>query len=564
MTNKEKIYDLESVKLPYLRGAGLRLFVKTLEIPLIGRLLINNLMTTAGIADFRKKPFSDPPTYKPIHHVDNPAREFTQVCFEPAKAEANPAESFHFATSRDYQKAYLEGETSPEQVAEGVINAISDSNQRETPLRAFIASDPDDIRRQAAESSRRYREGNPLSPLDGVPVAIKDEMDQTPYPTTGGTAFLGQTPADEDATVVSRLRANGALLIGKANMHEIGINVTGLNPHHGLTRNPYSLEHYSGGSSSGPGSAVAAGLCPVAIGADGGGSIRIPAAFCGVVGLKSTFGRISEHGATPLCWSVAHLGPLAATTEDAALAWSMIAGPDPKDPDSQHQPQPDLTGWASLELSNIKIGVFWPWFRHATSDVVSSCEEMLTAFEKKGAQIVEIQVPELEAGRVAHLITISSEMAQAMEQYHAEFGHLHGLDVQTNLILARAFTSEDYIRSQRMRTRLTEHFLQAFKQVDVIATPSTGLAAPPIKPNILPQGDSDLTVLTEIMRFSQPANLTGLPAISFPVGYTSIGLPIGMQLMGKPWDEKTLLGMSLRAEEVGSRQKPGWHYDLLN
>ncbi len=139
----------------------------------------------------------------------------------------------------------------------------------------------------------------------------------------------------------------GALLIGKTNMHEIGIGVTGLNPHHGIVRNPYSLGHYSGGSSSGSGSAVAAGLCPVAIGADGGGSIRIPAAFCGVVGIKSTFGRISEHGAFPLCWSVAHLGPLAATTRDAVLAWQIIAGPDPLDANSLHQPAPEISGLGS-------------------------------------------------------------------------------------------------------------------------------------------------------------------------------------------------------------------------
>jgi Asp-tRNA(Asn)/Glu-tRNA(Gln) amidotransferase A subunit family amidase len=188
---------------------------------------------------------------------------------------------------------------------------------------------------------------------------------------------------------------------------------------------------------------------------------------------------------------------------------------------------------------------------------------MLSKYVELGASIVEIQIPELEAGRVAHLITIASEMAQSMDQYRAEFGHLHGLDVRTNLTLARSFTSEDYIRAQRMRTRLTGHFLQAFKQVDMIATPATGLTAPPIKPGALPDGDSDLTVLGEIMRFAQPANLTGLPAIAFPVGYTGEKLPVGMQLIGKPWDEKTLLGMSYHAEKLLPRQKPAWHYDLL-
>ena len=170
----------------------------------------------------------------------------------------------------------------------------------------MIAVNRDDVMKQAREATQRIKAGKPLSIFDGVPVAVKDELDMVPYPTTVGTSFLGKSPAKEDATVVARMRAAGALLVGKTNMHEIGINVTGLNPHHGTTRNPYNTDHFTGGSSSGSATAVAAGLVPVAIGADGGGSIRIPASFCGVFGLKPTFGRVSEHGAAPLCWSVAH------------------------------------------------------------------------------------------------------------------------------------------------------------------------------------------------------------------------------------------------------------------
>jgi Asp-tRNA(Asn)/Glu-tRNA(Gln) amidotransferase A subunit family amidase len=402
-----------------------------------------------------------------------------------------------------------------------------------------------------------------LSIFDGVPVAVKDEVDMVPYPTTVGTAFLGKTPASADSTVVARMRQAGALLIGKANMHEIGINVTGFNPHHGTTRNPYNPNHYTGGSSSGPGTAVAAGLCPVAIGADGGGSIRIPASFCGVVGLKSTYGRVSEFGAAPLAWSVAHLGPLAATATDAALAWGIIAGPDPKDPVSLHQPQPTLAGWDQLDLSDITMGVFWPWFEHATEDMVTGCRKMLEYFQSRGAKLVDVDIPGLEAGRVAHLITIAGEMTQALEQYHAEFGKAYGLDVRTNLALARAFTARDYIKAQRMRTRLMDNFDQVLQKVDVIITPATALVAPPIGAKTLPDGDSDLTTLGEIMRYAQPANLTGLPAIAFPVGYNAAGLPIGMQVMGRAWEEQTLLRMALAAEQIVERQRPTWFYDIL-
>lgn len=560
-TNKG--YDLTSEKMPYLHGGALKLFVRILGWPVIGNLLIGSLLKTAGVADFRENKIDEPPTLQPIHFHPDPADRYSPSDLGTISGPFESKPGFKFRSITDFSAAYQQGTSSPEVVAEKVIEAVADSNQQEPPLRAMIFSDAEDIRRQAAESSARYQAGKPLSLLDGVPVAIKDEVDQVPYPTFGGTAFLGKEPARQDATVTARLRAMGALLIGKTNMHEIGIGVTGLNPHHGIVRNPYNVDHYSGGSSSGSGSAVAAGLCPVAIGADGGGSIRIPAANCGVVGLKSTFGRVSEFGAVPLCWSVAHLGPLAATTEDAALTWMAIAGPDEKDPESRHQPAPELANWQQLDPAGITIGVYWPWFRHASDEMVAGCEAMLEQYQKMGASLVEIEIPMLEAARVAHLITIASEMAQAMSDYHHDHGHEHGLDVKTNLILARAFTSEDYIRAQRMRTRLIGTFLGAFEKVDLIATPASGLTAPPIKPNALPDGDSDLTVLNEIMRFSQPANLTGLPAITFPVGYDRGGLPIGLQLMGKPWDEKTLLGMSLRAEEVVERQKPAWHYDLL-
>ena len=203
---------------------------------------------------------------------------------------SHPAPGFHFSSAWDYAAAYRSGAISPEEVAQKLLAAILSSNAANPPLRAMINVKPEEVLRMARESGERYENESPLGPLDGVPVAVKDEIDMLPYPTTVGTSFLGKSPAAEDATVVRRMRLAGALLIGKANMHEIGIGVTGMNPHHGTARNPYNPAHYTGGSSSGPAAAVASGLCPIAIGADGGGSIRIPSSFCGVVGLKSTFG----------------------------------------------------------------------------------------------------------------------------------------------------------------------------------------------------------------------------------------------------------------------------------
>jgi len=372
--------------------------------------------------------------------------------------------------------------------------------------------------------------------------------------------------AEEDATVVARLRGAGALIVGKNNMHEIGINVTGLNPHHGTTRNPYNTDHYTGGSSSGSAAAVASGLVPVSIGADGGGSIRIPSSFCGLVGLKPTFGRVSEHGAFPICWSVAHIGPLAGSATDAALAYALIAGSDPNDQNSLHQPTPSLKGWDNLKLKGLKLGVYWPWFRHADLEVVAACEVMLKQFEAMGCEIHEIVIPNLEANRIALNITIISEMAQSMDAIYDNAHRFkeHGHDVRVTLAVARQLTATNYVQAQRVRTRMMRHFHEAFQQVDMIITPSTAIAAPQIKSGALPDGESDLSTTIEIMRFATTANLTGHPAISFPVGYTQKGLPIGMQAIGRPWDESTLLRLALAAEQVVERKEPQIYYDLLD
>ncbi|MFN8381422.1 MAG: amidase [Anaerolineales bacterium] len=561
MDNKNS-YDLKSVKLPYLAGRVLKLFASLVEGPL-GGLITPSLLDSAGITWLRKQSFDENPTHHPIHFTGNLQTESSAVPEKEWPHEASQIKGFQFVSIFDFAKAYRDGTTTPEEVAKNVLTSIRRSDKGDLPLKAFIAVNEDDVMRQARESTIRIKAGKALSIFDGVPVAVKDELDMTSYPTTVGTAFLGKSPAAEDSTVVARLRSAGALLIGKTNMHEIGINVTGLNPVHGTTRNPYNPNHFTGGSSSGSATAVAAGLVPVAIGADGGGSIRIPASFCGLVGLKATFARVSEFGAAPLDWSIAHIGPIAGSAADAALTYALIAGPDPKDPTSLHQPLPSLEGWDNKNLNGLKIGVYWPWFHHADAETVAACEAMLKEYEKMGCEIVEITIPDLEANRIAHSVSILTEMAQAMNATYDKHYKEHALDVRINLALARQFKATDYLISQRIRTRIINHFNNAFKKVDVILTPTTGVSAPEIKKGALPDGESDLSTTIEIMRFATAANLTGLPAITFPVGYTQKGLPIGLQVMGKAWDESTLLRMALAAEQVVERKAPQVYFKLL-
>jgi Asp-tRNA(Asn)/Glu-tRNA(Gln) amidotransferase A subunit family amidase len=562
-TTHEVAYELKSVKLPHLTGLPLRLLVALIESPLRG-LLAPSLLRNFGLSWLREQQVAGPPTLQPLSHTGDLVTEGGRVREgEWPGPPSRPGPGFRFATVHDCARAYRQGDTTPEEVAERVLEAIERSDAADPPLRAFIAVDPEDVLHQARAAAARIRDGQALSIFDGVPVAIKDELDMTPYPTTVGTSFLGTRPETQDATIVARLRASGALLIGKTSMHEIGIGVTGLNPHHGTPRNPYNPGHYTGGSSSGPAAAVAAGLCPVAIGLDGGGSIRVPSSFCGLVGLQSTFGRVSEHGAAPLSWSLVIAGPLAATVTDAALAYAVIAGPDPRDQTTLSQPTPTLAGWDNLDLSDLTLGVYWRWFRHATADVVSTCEGLLAEFERLGASVREIAIPDLEAGRIAHVVTIAAEMTRALEHTYADHRRDHGLDVRLNLALARLFTARDYVKAQQIRTRLRANFARVFGQVDAVITPAAGMVAPPIPKAALSDGESDLSTLTEIMRYAAPANMTGLPAISFPAGYDGSGLPIGMQAMGRAWQEPNLLRLALAAEQAVERQAPRVYFPLL-
>jgi Asp-tRNA(Asn)/Glu-tRNA(Gln) amidotransferase A subunit family amidase len=452
----------------------------------------------------------------------------------------------------------------PSQVAARFVAQWHASDAHARPLRAFIAVREDDLAAQAEASTLRWKAGKPLGPWDGVPVAVKDEMHAAGYPMTVGTRVLGGARSEYDATVVARMRAAGALIVGKANMHEIGINVTGLNPHHGTTRNPYDDACHTGGSSSGPATAVASGLVPVAIGADGGGSIRIPSAFCGLVGIKPTFGRISEHGAAPLVWSVAYIGPIASTVRDCAAAYALMAGDDPRDPNTRSHPSVSLDVAIPGSLRGVKMGVYWPWFRHATRDVVERCEALVREFTRLGATIIEVEIPELDLQRIAHVAAITGEMAAAMAPVYPSRRHEFGLDARTNLAIARSFTAAELVTATRVRTRAMAHWRAAFRDVHVIVTPATGQVAPRINPAALPLGESNLSMTVEVMRFAFPPNLTGHPAISFPAGYDGTGLPVGLQVIGRPWSERLLFRVAAMAEQIIERRAPKRWYPLLD
>jgi Asp-tRNA(Asn)/Glu-tRNA(Gln) amidotransferase A subunit family amidase len=546
---------------PRLVGRWLSTAVRAVEHPLLGRPLVDKLLADAGVSPARATAIDAPPTgapFWPPPHEQSPA---LGPGFLTALPSVVPA-ALPVARARDYHARYRSLALSPEDVAERALAAIGAVDRLQPPLRAFVSVAEHDVRRQAEASAQRFAAGRPLGVLDGVPVAVKDEIDQTPHRTTGGTVFLGRAKPARDGSVVARLRAAGALLIGKTNMHEIGIQPNGANVHYGQVRNPFDRSRDSGGSSSGSAAAVAAGLCPIAIGADGGGSVRIPAALCGVVGLKATFGRISERGALPLCWSVAHIGPIAASVEDAALAYAALAGVDPDDPGTRSQPAPSLAGFDAPDLRGLRLGVDRAWFEHAEPDIVRACSAALDLLVALGASVTEVSIAELELLRVAHSITILSEMAQSMSQY-PESPRAHGPSVRFTLGVARRLSAADYVWAQRVRTRAMALFGDLLGGVDMIVTPTTAVTAPRLPEPLPAEGWLDITATLAVMRFIVPGNFLGLPALSVPVGYDRDGLPIGLQLTGRAWEEALLLRTGRLLEAQIERRRPATYVDLL-
>ena len=566
-------YNLLKLKAPRMAGRVFSIFAELLESSFPGKALSMKLMKDSGITAFTQETIREDPTILPLHLK---SRELPKTAvksvtaFLKVKKIQLPAPSFEDGeadfrrfTIDDYAALYRKGRTTPMDVAERLITLVDESNKGDKPLRALIKMDPEDLRRQAKASTDRFKEGKPLGILDGVPIGVKDEIDQKGYTTSVGTSFLGMEKAGEDAEVIHRLREAGALLFGKTNMHEIGIGVTGLNPHFGVVRNPYNPDHHTGGSSSGSAAAVASGLCPGAVGADGGGSIRIPAAFCGVTGLKPTYARLSEHGAAPLCWSVAHLGPIAGTVRDAAILYAVMAGEDEKMDVSSIQPAVDLLNVAPGDLKGVRIGYYPEWFYDCDTELHPLLEKAMESLKSMGAEIVTVDIPDLEEMRVAQLISIVSEMAAAMNPYYSEHRRDFGLDTRVNLAIGRNMTNIDYIQAQRMRTRAINIFNEILTGVDVIITPMTAVSAPPIPPDALPKGESNLPLLSEIMRYATPGNLTGLPALSVPIGYTKDNLPIGMQIIGRAWEESRLLQIAVNMEKRTRYNKPALFYSPI-
>jgi len=437
------------------------------------------------------------------------------------------------------------GEVSPVALTEAALSRIE---AQDPALNAFITVTADQAIAAARDAEAEIAQGRYRGPLHGVPLAVKDLYATKGVRTTGGSKLLADWVPDHDAAVVERLKAAGAVLLGKTGMHELAYGTTSNNAHHGPTRNPWDLACHPGGSSGGSAAAVAAGLAYGALGSDTGASIRQPAACCGIVGLKPTFGRVSKFGALPLSWSMDHMGPMTRSVADAALLLQVLAGPDPRDPNCSDQPVPDYLAGLDAGVAGKRIALARGFFfADCDPEVAAAVEAAARKLGDLGARVEEIELPELDSAYLVGGITIACEATA----YHAkdlrERPEAFSEELRGSLELGAAYSAVDYLQAQRVRRRVSEAIRGAMAPFDAILSPTCPVPATPIDDS--PPGHNALRHRNTI-----PFNLTGLPAISLPCGLTEAGLPIGLQIAGLAFDEAGILTVAQAYEAASSWQ----------
>jgi aspartyl-tRNA(Asn)/glutamyl-tRNA(Gln) amidotransferase subunit A len=444
----------------------------------------------------------------------------------------------HYLSLREVSDRLADRQLSPVEL----LNALIDRTTTVEPkVRAYITTMFDSAMEEALAAERDIGAGRWRGPLHGVPIALKDNFWTRGVRTTAGSKVLSDFVPAEDGTVVTKLRAAGAVIVGKTNMHEWAIGGTTTNPHYGATHNPWALDRIPGGSSGGSAAAVAAGLCYAALGTDTVASIRAPASCCGVVGVKGTFGRVSLHGVVPLSWSLDHAGPIARTVEDTALVLSVISGYDPKDVGSTNVDVPNYAPPLQEDLRGVRIGVPRSYFfDRVDREVLGAVGVAIGVLRELGAVVDDVDFPGAPRALVLFPFLSRPEAASFQGEFLRTRGEDYG-DVRWNVELGELILATDYIRAQRLRTAMRQELDGVFEQVDALVTPSTRTVAHPIgKPwsevDGQPIDPFDLAVGP-----TAPFTLTGSPALSVPCGFNSEGLPIGMQIVGRAWQESTIL-----------------------
>lgn len=434
---------------------------------------------------------------------------------------------------------------SPVELTQSCLKRIERLNPK---LNAFITVTAESALAQAREAESEIKGGHWRGPLHGIPIALKDLFDTAGVRTTAASGLFKDRVPVQDAEIVRRLKDAGAVLLGKLNMHEFAYGGSSVISYYGPVHNPWSLDHMAGGSSSGSAVALAAGLCYGSVGSDTGGSIRQPSAYCGTVGLKPTYGRVSTRGVVPLSWLYDHVGPMTRSVADAATMLQVLAGFDPEDSNSGDQPVPDYTA-ALRQNGPLRVGVPRAYFYEGLHpDIESTMNAALAMIGKLAASVRDIEMP------ASNDTTILRAEAYA---YHAENAkkspELYQPETLKRIRAGEDVTTATYIQARQQVDQYRRAIRKVFETVDLLVTPTT-----PVPPFTISEllADMDSLRTKEILslRNTRPFNILGLPSISVPCGFTKSGLPIGMQISGAPWAEANVLRLAHAYE-----QQTDWH-----
>ena len=489
------------------------------------------------------------------------------------------------SSARAIRDAIAAGSLSAVEVCRAFLDRIDAQNPS---LNAFNLVSADRALARAGEIDRQRAQGMPAGPLAGVPVAVKDNLCVRGMRTTASSRILEQFVPPYDATAVQRMEAAGAVIIGKANCDEFAMGSSNENSAYGPVRNPWAADRTPGGSSGGSAAAVASRCAPLALGSDTGGSIRQPAAFCGVVGLKPTYGRVSRYGLMAFASSLDQIGPLSGTVSDAALALSVLAGPDPADATSSPQPVPDFSAALTGSVKGLRVGVPRAFVADGVDDGVRRAyDEALDTLRRAGATLVDIELPHAKYAIPVYYLVATAEASSNLARYDGvRYGHRtaddgrleltdmyrrtrdegFGAEVKRRImlgtyVLSAGYYDAFYLKAQQVRTLLRQDYDAAFEKVDVVATPTT-----PTPPFRLGEKTDDPLQMYLADVFTVSAPLVGLPAISVPCGFVersegpepSERLPVGLQLTGPLFDESTVLQAADAYERLTDwhRQRP--------
>jgi len=454
-----------------------------------------------------------------------------------------------FLSAGDLSRLIQSKEVSPVEATEAYLDRIASLDHR---FNSYLTVMREQALADAQQAEEDIASGQYKGPMHGVPVAVKDQFWSKGVRSTGGSRILADFVPDEDATVIANLRKAGAVVLGKANMTEFAI--TGFSHRYATPRNPWNTDSYTGGSSSGSGAATAAYLCATSLGEDTGGSIRFPATWCGLVGLRPSWGLVSRYGVMRGVWSMDTVGPISRTVEDAAITLGAIAGHDPKDRYSSTVPVPDYRQALGGDLNGLKIGVITqfmesdlvePKVRQTVSDSFATLGEL-------GATVEEVSVPlSMDAG-VASAVLLAVEPALAQKDWIKDQLQDYGHDVRILLLTGSLLPAQAYYKAQKLRTMLRQQVLDSLEKYDVLVLPTSGKGAQPLEqdpPITSKEAASRLAFL-----FTRIFNLASCPAISVPCGFDDRGMPVGLQIGARPGAEETIFKVAHAYE-----QATAWH-----